>query len=66
MENLLEKQLIMEKSRITSLTEDNQRLISQNISLCQAIKEQKSLIDNIQSRNKKLQEQVSKLYLTIN
>ena len=37
-EALLEKQLLIEKTRCGQLTNDNQRLVSQNISLCQAIK----------------------------
>ena len=62
---LLEKQLLMEKTRVGQLTNDNQRLLSQNISLCQAIKQQKAEMRLTAARNKRLEQQVAKLFLTV-
>eukprot|EP00485_Elphidium_margaritaceum_P001789 CAMPEP_0202694092 /NCGR_PEP_ID=MMETSP1385-20130828/8044_1 /ASSEMBLY_ACC=CAM_ASM_000861 /TAXON_ID=933848 /ORGANISM="Elphidium margaritaceum" /LENGTH=451 /DNA_ID=CAMNT_0049349873 /DNA_START=23 /DNA_END=1378 /DNA_ORIENTATION=- len=62
---LLEKQLLMEKTRVGELANDNQRLLSQNISLCQAIKQQKQEIETLSRDRFKLQQQVSKLFLTV-
>ena len=48
------------KTRCGQLTNDNQRLLSQNISLCQLIKRQKSEMINLTNQNRTLQQQVSK------
>jgi len=64
-ESLLEKQLLMEKQRVNHLSNDNERLLSQNIGLCQAIKQQKARMDSLSATNDKLQQQVSKLFLTV-
>ena len=65
LEVLLEKQLLLEKTRVGSLTNDNQRLLSQNISLCQAIKQQKLDIDHLCTQNNTLKGQVSKLFVSV-
>merc|ERR1711971_1509170 len=39
--------------------------LSQNIGLCQAIKQQKARMDSLSATNDKLQQQVSKLFLTV-
>eukprot|EP01084_Bolivina_argentea_P234399 394624_1 len=65
LETLLEKQLIHEKTRVDQLTNDNQRFLSQNIDLCRAIRRQKSEMNNLQTRNAQLEQQVAKLFLTV-
>lgn len=55
----------MEKGKVTHLNNDNERLLSQNIGLCQAIKQQKTKMNNLSAQNDKLQQQVSKLFMTV-
>lgn len=62
---LMEKQLLMARTRVGQLTNDNQRLLSQNISLCQAIKQQKAEMGRSAARNAKLEAQMAKLFVTV-
>ena len=55
----------MEKGKVTHLNNANERLLSQNIGLCQAIKQQKARMSSLTAQNDKLQQQVSKLFMTV-
>lgn len=64
-DSILEKQLLMEKTKCAQLTNDNQRLLSQNISLCQAIKQQNINTNNLKKQNENLKQQLSKVISTV-
>lgn len=65
-QQLLQKELHLAKQKQQTLSSNNQRLISQNITLCECVKTQKQEMLKISEENQSLEKQINRLFTGIN